>query len=109
VRSRDESKKRKGRRRGLAIAAASVLGEVGVLRSRGYGFGGNVIVRCRDGHRFTTIWIPAASVKSLRLGPWRVQRCPVGNHWSLVTPVKRSELSDEELAFAAQHRDARGP
>jgi hypothetical protein len=68
-----------------------------------------VIVRCRDGHLFTTIWIPAASVKSLRLGPWRVQRCPVGNHWSLVTPVKRSELSDEELAFAAQHRDARVP
>lgn len=80
-----------------------------MLRSRGYGFGGNVIVRCRDGHLFTTIWIPAASVKSVRLGPWRVQRCPVGNHWSLVAPVKRSELSDEELAFAAQHRDARVP
>jgi hypothetical protein len=109
MRSKDQSKKRKTRRRGLAIAAASVLGEVGVLRSRGYGFGGNVIVRCRDGHLFTTIWIPAASVKSVRLGPWRVQRCPVGNHWSLVTPVKRSELSDEELAFAAQHRDARVP
>jgi hypothetical protein len=109
MRSKDQSKKRKTRRRGLAIAAASVLGEVGVLRSRGYGFGGNVIVRCRDGHLFTTIWIPAASVKSLRLGPWRFQRCPVGNHWSLVTPVKRSELSDEELALAAQHRDTRLP
>jgi hypothetical protein len=109
VRSKDESKKRKGRRRGLAVGAVTVLGEVGVLRSRGYGFGGNVIVRCRDGHLFTTIWIPGASVKSLRLGPWRVQRCPVGNHWSLVTPVKRSELSGEELALAAQHRDARVP
>jgi hypothetical protein len=109
MRSIEESQKRKPRRRGLAIAAASVLGEVGVLRSRGYGFGGNVIVRCRDGHLFTTIWIPAASVKSLRLGPWRVQRCPVGNHWSIVTPVKRSELSDEELALAAQQRDARVP
>jgi hypothetical protein len=109
MRTTNESKQRKARRRGLAIAAVSVAGELGVLRSRGYGFGGNVIVRCRDGHLFTTIWIPVASVKSLRLGPWRVQRCPVGNHWSIVTPVKRSELDDEELALAARHRDRRLP
>ncbi|HWE34073.1 MAG TPA: hypothetical protein VG410_11340 [Solirubrobacteraceae bacterium] len=107
--SKHESKRSSRRRRGLAIAAASVVGEFGVLRSRGYGFGGTVVVRCRDGHLFTTIWIPGASVKSLRLGPWRVQRCPVGNHWSIVTPVKRSELSDDELALAAQHRDVRIP
>jgi hypothetical protein len=109
MRSKADSKRPKRRRRGLAIAAASVVGELGVLRSRGYGFGGNVIVRCRAGHLFTTLWIPAASVKSLRFGPWRLQRCPVGNHWSLVTPVKRSALSAEELATAAEHHDTRLP
>ena len=108
-RAKTQPKRSKARRRGLVIAAVSVLGEIGVLRSRGYGFGGNVVVRCRDGHLYTTLWIPAASVKSLRLGPWRVQRCPVGNHWSLVTPVRRSELSDAELAEAAQHHDTRLP
>jgi hypothetical protein len=41
-------------------------------------------VRCRDGHVFTTIWIPLASVKAVRLGPRRYQRCPVGHHWSMV-------------------------
>ena len=66
-----------------------MLSEVAVLRRRGQGFGGRVAVRCRDGHVFTTLWIPGASVTSLRLGPWRYQRCPVGQHWSLVTPVDR--------------------
>jgi hypothetical protein len=77
------------------------------LRSRR--IGGNVIVRCRAGHLFTTIWIPAASVKAIRLGWWRVQRCPVGHHWSLVTPVNESTLSEDERRFAREHRDVRVP
>lgn len=107
--SEDDAPRKSRRRRGLIVAAASVVVEIGVLRSRGYGFGGNVIVRCRDGHLFTTLWLPAASVKSLRLGPWRVQRCPVANHWSLVTPVDKSTLSEDELQLAAAHHDARLP
>jgi hypothetical protein len=71
--------------------------------------GGNVVVRCRDGHLFTTIWVPGASVKSVRLGWWRLQRCPVGNHWSIVTPVKESELSESERRFAHEHQDVRVP
>jgi hypothetical protein len=71
--------------------------------------GGNVIVRCRSGHLFTTIWIPAASVKSLRLVWWRLQRCPVGHHWSLVTPVNGSDLSEGERRFAREHQDIRLP
>jgi hypothetical protein len=74
----------------ITVGAASVLLEVGVLQRRGQGFGGRVAVRCRDGHVFTTLWIPGVSVTSLRLGPWRYQRCPVGHHWSLVTPVRVS-------------------
>jgi hypothetical protein len=96
-------------RRRWLIAAGAVAAETGLLWHRGYGLGGTVIVRCRDGHLFSTLWVPAASVKSLRLGLWRVQRCPVGRHWSIVTPVDRSQLSPEELAQAQATRDIRLP
>ena len=84
------------------VAAAA---ETAALLTRGQRPWRDVIVRCREGHLFTTIWIPVASLKSLRLGLWRFQRCPAGRHWSLVTPVKTSELSDDELASAREIRD----
>ncbi len=95
--------------RRLLVLSVSVLPEVIVLRRRGYAPAGNVVVRCREGHLFTTIWVPGASVKALRLGPWRLQRCPVGRHWSIVTPVRRSELTEEESRAAADSRDVRLP
>jgi hypothetical protein len=79
------------------------------MRLRGYRIGGNLVVRCRRGHLFTTIWIPGVSVKSLRIGWWRVQRCPVGKHWSIVTPVKESALSDAEKQLATVYKDIRVP
>ena len=78
-------------------------------RRRGYVLGTNTVVRCRNGHLFTTIWIPGVSLKSVRLGWWRYQKCPVGNHWTFVTPMKMSELTEEELQRAAEHRDVRIP
>ncbi len=104
----DEHRKR-GRHRRLLIAAVSVLPEVVVLKRRGYGVAGNVVVRCRAGHLFTTIWVPGVSLKSVRLGWWRFQRCPVGGHWSLVTPARQSELTEEERLAAGEHRDLRIP
>ncbi|HEY7621750.1 MAG TPA: hypothetical protein VH834_18365 [Solirubrobacteraceae bacterium] len=92
----------------IAVIAFYVVGTI-VARRRGYPMGGNVVVRCRDGHLFTTIWVPGASLKSVRLGWWRLQCCPVGNHWSLVTPVKESELSETERRFAREHQDVRVP
>ncbi len=80
-----------------------------MARRLGYKVGGNTIVRCRQGHLFTTIWVPGASLKSIRLGWARVQRCPVGKHWSLVTPVKDADLTDDERRDAAEHRDIRIP
>ncbi|HEX8946669.1 MAG TPA: hypothetical protein VF829_00430 [Candidatus Paceibacterota bacterium] len=68
--------------------------------------GGRVVVRCRDGHLFTTIWIPLISFKAVRLGMTRFQRCPVGEHWTLVTPVDTSTLTEEEKRFAAAHPDS---
>ena len=81
------------RRKGITLGVISLVAEIFVLWTRGYGLGGNVTVRCRGGHVFTTLWIPALSVKSLRLGWWRIQRCPVGKHWTLVTPVAQSDLT----------------
>lgn len=79
------------------------------MRTRGYPIGGNLIVRCRRGHLFTTLWIPGASVKALRLGWVRFQWCPVGHHWGLVTPVKDSELSATEKCLARVQHDFRLP
>jgi hypothetical protein len=101
--------RRRRARRPLLIAAAGALFEALPLWLRGYRFGGNVVVRCRQGHLFTTIWIPGASVKALRLGWWRFQRCPVGKHWSIVTPVRRSDLTWRERRLARTHEDVRIP
>jgi len=79
------------------------------MKLRGYPIGGNLIVRCRQGHLFTTIWIPSVSIKAIRLGWWRVQRCPVGQHWSIVVPVRPSELTDDERQLARGRRDVRLP
>ena len=94
------------RRKGLVVAVAATVIETFFLRRRsGSVLGLRTIVRCRRGHLFTTTWIPGASVKSVRLGPWRIQRCPVGKHWSIVTPVQVSKLSDDERTQARSLRD----
>ncbi|HET7555522.1 MAG TPA: hypothetical protein VFJ75_07700 [Gaiellaceae bacterium] len=93
---------RKKRRTLLLLA---FLAEPVGMWLRGYPVGGRLVVRCRQGHLFTTIWIPGVSFKSLRLLWWRVQRCPVGHHWSIVTPVRESELSARERFLAARRRD----
>jgi hypothetical protein len=98
-------------RRAIPIAAvAAVLGGGTVIaRRRGYHIGRNLIVRCRQGHLFSTIWLPGASLKAIRLGWARIQRCPVGRHWSIVTPVREADLSDEERRSAQASRDIRIP
>ena len=97
------------RRFALVLAAAAVLVETIAITRRGYPVAGNVVVRCRTGHVFTTIWVPGASIKSVRLGPWRAQRCPVGGHFSLVTPVRRTDLTAKERRVADKTRDVRVP
>jgi hypothetical protein len=100
---RDRPHKRRPRRRTLILAA--VAAEVVVPRLFGSRTGRNVVVRCSQGHLFATVWIPFASVKSIRLGPWRYQRCPVGKHWALVTQVKESDLTEEEIRIAEERKD----
>ena len=98
----------KGKRR-LAIFACVVTAYVAatiIATRQGYSFGKNTLVKCRQGHLFTTVWIPGGSVKALRLGFWRFQWCPVGRHADLVHPVKSADLTDAEREFARAHHDA---
>jgi hypothetical protein len=101
------AKRRRPRRLALAALVAVAL-EAGATWLRSGRVGGTLVVRCRRGHLFSTIWLPAASLKSLRLGFWRVQRCPLG-HWTVVTPVRTSELSSRQLARARRLKDVRIP
>ena len=101
-------KKKSGKRRLLRIVAG-VGAEALAMWARGYPMGTDVLVRCRRGHLFSTIWLPGISVKALRLVWWRVQRCPVGAHWSIVTPVRHGELSTDERRLAHERKDLRLP
>ena len=103
------TRRRRKRRAALPLAAMATAAEAIALRRHGYRGAGNVVVRCRQGHVFTTIWVPGVSVKSLRLGWWRVQWCPPGRHWALVKPVSRSELSWRQRRAADANKDIRVP
>lgn len=98
------------RREGCVAAGVLVAVEaVVVARRRGSLLALDTVVRCRSSHLFTSWWIPGASVKALRLVCWRLQYCPVGRHWSLVTPVSMSTLSDDQRQSAAGFHDLRIP
>ena len=90
----------------VLIAAAVAVGSTLIARRLGYNLGVNTIVRCRQGHLFSTVWIPGIKFKELDLVVARVQRCPVGNHWSLVVPVRERDLTETERQFALTHHDA---
>lgn len=91
---------------GLTAALAYWLG--GNIRIRG-GAGFETLVRCKDGHVFRTVWIPGISFKSIRLGLVRYQYCPVGRHWTLVTPVDPGELTPAERLQARENDDGGVP
>jgi hypothetical protein len=77
-----------------------------IAHRRGYTKTGSVFARCRKGHLFTTVWNARLSMHRLDLGWARIQRCPVGNHLTLVFPVKEADLSSEEKREARRNRDA---
>ena len=100
----------------LVIAFAAVfvyvIARMGAAagQKRGYsGMGGDTIVRCSRGHLFTTKWIVGSSVKAVRLGYKRYQRCPVCKKWRIVVPVPDDELTDEDRRVAGEHHDMKLP
>ena len=83
----------------VAVATFYVVATI-VARRRGYsGLGGRTLVRCRSGHLFRTVWVPGISIKSIRLGWYRAQFCPVGRHWTLVSPVKDDDVNVTYLSL----------
>jgi hypothetical protein len=99
-------------KRGLIVAGTIAAGYAAgtvAMKRLGYSFGGNVVVKCRSGHVFSTIWIPGGSLKAIRLGFWRVQWCPVGRHVTLVHPLKDTEVTEEVRQEAAASHDIRVP
>jgi|GEM_PF-514934 len=82
------------------------LGKLVSTTSDYVGPGGKTFVRCKDGHLFITIWVPFVSFKAIRLGSVRFQYCPVGRHWTLVRPVKESDLSEREKEEASKYQDS---
>jgi hypothetical protein len=94
----------------VPVIAAVVLLKVVTAKLRGRpALGGEILVRCSQGHLFRTNWSPFGSLTSIRLGSARFQHCPVGDHWSLVRPVKDSDLSAEDRRMAEQNRDILSP
>jgi len=95
--------------RNVLIAVGVITGGTLIARRLGYNLGVNTVVRCRQGHLFSTVWIPGVKLKELDLVVARVQRCPVGQHWSLVVPVRNTDITEEERQFALAHHDIRVP
>jgi hypothetical protein len=95
--------------RPVVIIIGVIAGGTAAARLLGYRLGANTIVRCRQGHVYTTIWIPGVKLKELDLVVARIQRCPVGHHWSLVVPVREADLTEGERQFAREHHDVRIP
>lgn len=93
----------------LAAGAGAIATRSAFMRRQGIPVGGRVIVRCSAGHLFSTLWVPGASFKAIRLGAARFQRCPVGHHFALVRPVRESDLTEQERAFAREHGDGNVP
>jgi hypothetical protein len=93
----------------MAVVIGGLVGFNLAARRLGYKLGFNTVARCRQGHLFTTIWIPGVKLKAIDLGVARLQRCPVGGHWTLVTPVRGSDLTRIERLRARRCRDVRIP
>jgi hypothetical protein len=93
----------------VVLVVVGVLVVRAIVLARRLDYRGEVVVRCREGHLFTTIWIPGVSFKAIKLGWFRLQYCPVGEHWTLVTPVPNSDLTNWERRIAERYHDGPVP
>ena len=93
----------------VLVVAGVIAGGTLIARRLGYNLGTSTIVRCRQGHMYSTVWLPGVKFKELDLAVARVQRCPVGRHWSLVVPIRDVSLTEEERQYALAHHDIKIP
>jgi hypothetical protein len=68
-----------------------------------------VIVRCTQGGYYRTRWIPLVSFKSIRLGGYRFQRCPIHDKWEMAGTVEDEDLTPEIISEADEHPASRIP
>lgn len=67
------------------------------------------IVRCSRGAYYETLWVPFVSVRAIRLGPQRLQRCPVHRRWEMTRIVPDGDLTPQVLREARTHLAGRVP
>jgi len=67
------------------------------------------IVQCSQGHYFSTIWMPFGSLKAIRLGDRRIQKCPLCHRFRSVVQVEPDQLTEEELTAAKNLKDSKIP
>jgi len=60
-------------------------------------------VRCWEGHVFTTMWIPCF-LQGDQPGLVQAAALPVGGHWTLVTLVRKQDLTDAQSGCRAVPR-----
>ncbi len=89
----------------VAAFLAFVVGAV-VAHRKGFKQDGEVAARCSQGHLFMTVWVDRWTWKRLDVGFLKIQRCPVGDHWSVVRPLEMSSLTADEKKLAKQTHDA---
>ncbi|MEV8095671.1 hypothetical protein [Kitasatospora sp. NPDC085879] len=58
------------------------------------------VVRCAEGHLFSTTTFPMQNLGAARLGPGRLIRCPQCGRLRSSVPADVSELSGAQLARA---------
>ena len=102
---RARGRKSAGGRPWLGPLAVAVAGAVVAPRIPPVRRALDTVVRCSSGHVFTTLWFPFGSVKAIRFGKRRFQRCPVGHHWAVVRRADASTLTADELNEAHLHHD----
>lgn len=64
---------------------------------------GNRILRCSDGHLFTSCETRRL-FGSVHFGPKRLMRCPVDGRWRLMSNVDSRRLTPAELQQASAYR-----
>jgi hypothetical protein len=81
----------------VVLVGIAVVGLNLWARRSGYAIPGRNPARCGQGHLFLTTWVMGGSLTKVRFGPLtRWGRCPFGNHWTTMHPVKEADLTDDE-------------
>lgn len=67
-----------------------------------------VVVRCTEGHLYSTEWVNLVSFKAVRLGRGRYQRCPECGRFRVVRQVPRESLGAARYREAMSRFDGKG-